>query len=236
MGRFVDDVVVTLRTLRRVPWLLPVALGVVLVTDVVSGIGSTPASPLVLLAPVWLVVEAGWVGTERIVVARDQRGEQLHARNVWAAVRILGPRFVRLGLVLAPACVPTVAVALASEPTSGVVRAVAAATVVVVGIPLTFVTSALALSTDRVRGALRIGWRLLRSSGTEVPGHVLVPPAVLAGLVLVAPVLGGVVASLLFAAVALVARGATTCRYAVLVDVSWPDVPGSVWRRRVAVG
>ena len=40
-------------------------------------------------------------------------------------------------------------------------------------------------------------------------------------------------ASLAFTAVALVARGATTCRYAALVDVSWPDVPGSVWRRRV---
>lgn len=114
--------------------------------------------------------------------------------------------------------------------------AVAAATVVCLGIPLTFVTPALALSTDRVRAALRIGWRLLRSSGAEVPGHVLVPPVVLAGLVLASPVLGALVTTLLYATVALVARGATTRRYVALVDVSWPDVPGSVWRRRVAVG
>lgn len=234
MGTFAGDVRASIATIRDVRWLLPVAVAVELVNPALAWLGDTPAAPLVLLAPVWWLVWLGWWGSERVVFARHTRGEELDWRNVWASVRILGPRFVRLALLLLPAAVPTVVAAIAWGPGSWSTRVVTATMGAVVAATLTFVTPALALSTSRARSAFRIGWRLLRSSWTEVRAHVLVPAVTLAALgLLPLPVGGAILAAAVQGIVSLVFRGATTRRYVALVDVFWRDVPGGVWRRRV---
>ena len=235
MHTFIDDVRASMATIREVRWLLPAALAVALVGPALSWLGDTPLAPALLLAPVWWLIWLGWWGTERVVMARHTRGEELGRRNVWASIQILGPRYVRLALLLVPAVVPSVIAAMAWGAGAGATRGVTAAVIGVVAATMAFVTPALALSTSRVRSALVIGWRVLRSSWSEVRGHVLVPAVTLAGLALLPVSLGGIVTAVAAGIVGLVFRGATTWRYVELVDVFWDDVPGGVWRRRVAI-
>lgn len=169
-----------------------------------------------------------------MVFARHTRGEELDWHNAWASVRILGPRYVRLAVLLLPAALPTIVAAIVWGSASWSTLAVTATTLGVVAATLTFVTPALALSTSRAGSALVIGWRVLRSSWTEVRAHVLVPATTLAALALLLPSVGGAVLAAAWGSVGLVFRGATTRRYVALVDVFWRDVPGGVWRRRVA--
>lgn len=235
VGLFVDDLRRTMQVLARVRWLVPAAVVVGLAAAGVAALGRTPAGVvLVLLGPAWLVVWCGWLGTERVVVARAARGEELHVRNVWASVQVLGPRFVRLGLALLPVGIALVVAGAALRAPSLGYRAVLAPVLLVTYALLTFVAPALVFTTARVRDAVPIGWRLLRTTVGETWAHALVPAGAVAALVLVG---GG---SLLWVpvleAAALLVRGATALRYVELVDVAWRDVPGGVWRRRVGVG
>lgn len=234
MNGFVADLRASIDTLRHVRWLLPVAVAVALVNPALTWLGDTPAAPVLLLAPVWGLVWLGWLGTERVVFARHGRGEELDRRNVWASVQILGPRYARLALLLLPAAVPTMVAAIAWGPGSWSTRVVTATMVGLVAAALTFATPALALSTSEARSAVVIGWRLLQSSWTEVRAHVLVPAVTLAVLTLLPLPVAGATLAAVQALLGLLFRGATTRRYVALVDVYWRDVPGVVWRRRMA--
>ena len=235
VGLFVDDLRRTMRVLARVRWLVPMAVVVGLAAAGVAALGRTPVGAvLLLLGPAWLVVWGGWLGTERVVVARAARGEELDVRNVWASVQILGPRFVRLGLVLLPVGVALVVAGGALGAPSLRYRIVLASVLLVAYALLTFVMPALVFTTARVRDAVPVGLRLLRNTVGETWAHALVPAGAAAAVVLVG---GG---SLLWVpvleAAALLTRGAAALRYVDLVDVVWRDVPGGVWRRRVRVG
>lgn len=234
MGAFIADVRSSMGTVREVRWLLPAAVVVELVSPALTWLGGTPLAPALLLAPLWWLVWLGWWGTERVVLARHVRGEELDRRNVWASLQVLGPRYVRLALLLLPGALPSVVAMMVWGAASWSTRGVTAAMVGVVAAMLTFVTPALALSTPRARSAVVIGWRVLRSSWSEVHAHVLVPAVTLAALALLPVPAGGVVLAVVYAVVGLVFRGATTRRYVALVDVFWSEVPGGVWRRRVA--
>jgi hypothetical protein len=234
MGAFIADVRASMSTIREVRWLLPAAVAVELVSPALTWLGGTPLAPFLLLAPVWWLLWLGWWGTERVVLARHVRGEELDRRNVWTSVQVLGPRYVRLALLLLPAALPSVIAAMVWGAATWPTRGVTAAMVGVVAATMTFVTPALAVSTTRARSAVVIGWRVMRSSWSEVHAHVLVPAVTLAALALLPVSTGGIVLAVVFAVVGLVFRGATTRRYVVLVDVFWSEVPGGVWRRRVA--
>lgn len=228
MGVFVEDLRRCVRAVGNVRWLLPAALAVGLV-----GVGTTAAAGasagivVGLLAPGWLVVWAGWLGTERVVIARAARGEELDTRNVWASVRILGPRFVRFALALLPVGFLLVLAGGMLGAASLRYRLVLAIVVLAVGLALTFVTPALVFTTTRLRDAVPIGWRLLRNTWRETWAHAVVPAAVMAGVA--ALTLDAVVWVLVVEVMAVVFRGATALRYVDLVDVAWRDVPGGVW-------
>lgn len=232
MELFVQDLRRSVRAAAGGRWLLPVAIAVGLV-----GIGTTAAAGTSvgivagLLVPVWLVVWAGWLGTERVVIARAARGEELDARNAWGSVRILGPRFIRLALALLPLGLLLVLAGGTLGAASLRYRLVLAVVVLAVGIGLTFVTPALVFTTSRLRDAVPIGWRLLRTTWPETWAHAVVPAATMAAVAALA--LDAVVWVLAVEVLALVFRGATALRYVDLVDVAWADVPGGVWRRRV---
>lgn len=239
MGAFADDLRGAVGTLRRIWWLLPTAVAVAAAG---AGLGAlstaVPALALLwlLVLPFWLLVELGWLGTERVVFARDLHAEELHVRNVWGSVQILGPRFVRLGLLVAPTLLPAAGAMLAWGPTDVRARLVLVATAIALYATLTFVTPALALSTDRARSAVRIGTRLLRNAWPGVAAHVLVPAVALGATFLVPPdtTTAAWPVAVVHVLVAVLARGATTRRYVHLVDVDWPRVAGAVWRRRVS--
>ena len=189
MAVFVEDVRRSIRAIVGVRWLVPVVLVVGLVGVGTTVLAATPVGAVVgLLAPLWLVVWLGWLGTERVIVARAARGEELDTRNVWASVRIVGPRFVRLALALLP-------------------------------VAFLLVFAGAALRTDS------LSYRVLLAA--------LVPAVTMAAVAAVAT--EAIVWVLVAEVLALVVRGATALRYVELVDIAWRDVPGGVWRRRVAV-
>lgn len=230
MGAFMQDVRGSLQTVRRVRWLLPLAIAVPTATTLAPiALGRVPGVGAVagLLAPFLLLVLLGWYGTERYVFASDAKGSAPHLADAWPLVQRLAPRYARLGLLVSPAFVPMVVAMVAWGPTDLSARGVVAVTVFVLYAWLTFVTPALVLTNDRARSAISIGTRLLRNAWGDVAPYALVPAAVLAGLTVLPPVAAGVPAFLAITLATTVCRGATTRRYADLVDIDWDHVPAT---------
>lgn len=176
---FASDLRLALAAWRRFPWLPAVSIGL-------AAIGQLPEEPAFLLALglASLLVTVGWVGTERICYLGAFRGKQIRVRELWRLTRAFLGRYLVLGMVMAiPVFVLVIGVALTDAltewPSERLVGGFLVALYVVIAfvdLALTFVTPALAFSTRRVRQALGIGLRMIRSEWPASAWYVLVPP------------------------------------------------------------
>lgn len=169
---FGHDLGLALRAWRRFPW-LPVV--------------SVALTVAVLPEPAWLVLlpavlSAGWVGTERIAYLRAFRGKSLEAWELWKLTRAFVIRYLVLGIVaFFPIALVLYGVSAAQplESFAGGRLIALYGLTSLVDMLLTFVTPALAFSTRRVRTALVIGLRMIRSAWPSSAWYVLVPPLAL---------------------------------------------------------
>lgn len=160
----------------RFPW-LPAASVVLTVTGTLS---NGPLWPIAVLS---LIFYAGWLGTERISYLRAFRKRPVTRSELWRLTRAFAPRYAMLGFVVAPLILPGIIVLAVSRPAHGSVDTAgfllySNVVGLLIGIAFTFVTPALAFTTRRVRHALRIGLRMIRTEWPACGGYVLVPPLV----------------------------------------------------------
>ncbi len=169
----------------RLPlWTLVLALAIEIPTAVGQHSG---LRGLALVALPFELVLAGWSGTQRIWYLRAFRGRTIGAgeagRFTWA---FLGPFFV-LGLLVG-AVVGALSLILGVVGGMTGTRVVARSTgfvvyltivIVLMDVFLTFVTPALAYSTDSATKAIGLGWRLLRQDWPRCAWYALMPPLAL---------------------------------------------------------
>jgi hypothetical protein len=175
---FGNDLRLAIAAWRRFPWLPAVSVGL-------AAIGHLPEEPAFLaLVLVSLLVTVGWVGTERICYLRAFRGKPVRVGELWRLTRAFLVRYVVLGIVSA---IPLIALLIGvsvtdvltqshSERWLGGFLVVVYVVFAFVDFALTFVTPALAFSTRRVRHAMAIGLRMIRSEWPYSAWYVLVPP------------------------------------------------------------
>ena len=224
---FVADFVWAAREVFRKPsvavvstalWWIPVLLGL--------GARShkSPLRALIMLA--LGIFALGWLGAERTFFRLRREGKDVALRELVDSVLGFIGRFFRLGLwmgvivvpVTVAVCVVTAAFVKSGNPmfAAGVISAVVIAVMVVLDLALTFVTPALAFSTDSVSEALRIGFRMIRQTWPRSGLYVLCPPLALnlfnAMYSIQIPLLTLVTTAAL-AVLALVAKGATAAFY-----------------------
>jgi hypothetical protein len=170
---FRDDLRVALAAWHRFPWLPAVSVGL-------AAVFLVPEEPAFLaLVTVSLLVTAGWIGTERICYLRAFRGKPIRAGELWRLTRAFLVRYAVLGLLLFVLFIPLGVLAysrvLSDDPRQVTIVGMYVLWVLV-DVALTFVTPALAFSTRRVRRALAIGLRMIRSEWPSSAWYVLVPP------------------------------------------------------------
>ena len=124
----------------------------------------------------------GFVGTERLWYLRAWGGRSLTPREIWSATWAYLGRYVALSLLIT---IPYLVVWFVSALALGFSLDVETSlgqtiNLVIVGIlfdvALTFMTPALAFSTDKAQEGMRLGWRFLRSQGRGVVLYALAPP------------------------------------------------------------
>jgi hypothetical protein len=136
------------------------------------------------------IFSIGYPGTERLWILKGFRGlpftfEEALSRTGW----YIG-RFFRLGLLLIPIGVAGVVLGwVVDRSFTGVIVGAAVASLLL-DFGLTFVTPALALSTKRVREALRLGLRMVRYEWPANALYVLVPPL---AIILIAQLIPGLI-------------------------------------------
>lgn len=170
-GSFSGDLRTAAAVWRRFPWLPAVSVGLAALTHLPDEF-----APLVLI---FLLFNAGWLGTERITYLRAFREESIGAGELWKLTRAFVVRFSVLGLVVAIPFAPFVILGFSHVLSEGPRRAIRVALYVmsvIIDLALTFVTPALAFSTRKVRTALKIGLRLIRSEWPSCAWYVLAPP------------------------------------------------------------
>lgn len=167
--------------------------------------------PLTVLA---MPVEVGWPGVERVWYLRAFNAGTIAPGELARLWRAFFWRFAVLGLVVLAPLVALMS-ALGSVITTSSQRVlVLIVFFIAMDFVLTFVTPALSFTTRRVRDALKLGLRMIRSEWPRCALYVLAPPLAIQaifGLRRVASL--GVVGSLVVSAVATVlgsaSRGAT---------------------------
>lgn len=191
---FRDDLLEAWGVWRRHPWLPAASVALVLLVSLPAalfelssaGPGDVPGTAFVFVAlptiPVAIFL-AGWMGTERLVYLSDWISQPLRAAQLWKAGWGYAGRFVALGLVtIVPVMVVLAPVAWGGGPQSTAVLVSRVTVAIILDVALTFVTPALAYSTDSAWHAIRIGLWTLRESWPLDATYVLVPPLLLAAL------------------------------------------------------
>jgi hypothetical protein len=169
---FWEDLHFSLSVWRRLPWLPVVSVVFFLLT------GFLP-EPLWLVGLMVSVLYAGWVGTERICYLRVQRGHPIAVGELRRLTIAFVMRYATLGLVIGLPFAPIfVWVGFKSAEGERFVPGLVVTYLisVVVDVCLTFVTPALAFTTRRVRYALWLGLRMIRTEWPRCLWYVLVPP------------------------------------------------------------
>lgn len=139
-------------------------------------VGSLAEGPLVGPGIGALLIYPGWLGVERIWFLRAYQGRPIHAGELWRLTLAFWGRYVALGLATLVVIVPALVVGFRAGFGGFTFVVVLAAAVFVVDVVLTFVTPALAYSTRRVREALRIGARELRTGWRRHLWYIVAPP------------------------------------------------------------
>jgi len=155
--------------------------------------GSQPLFVLLTLVvfPVSLFA-VGLFGAERWWYAKLAAGDAPRPADLWRKSWSYFWRFVRLGLIVVLLSLPiTLPVLLASRHSTGARSIALAAVVFVLDIALTFVTPALALSTDSAWQALKRGGSALKRLWPRDAWYALVPPMAFTILARAAPTVFG---------------------------------------------
>lgn len=202
-GGFADDLRASASVLRANPWLPvlaflifagPSIVGAVALTVVgydpdcyaelrrdpaCVGTREAAASGLASLISLPLAVfSVGWVGSERIWFLRAYRGTRLSPGEAFGFIWPFWGRYFRLGLIMMIGFAPILIAGFATGNTS-LLFWLLVAFFAVFDFLLTFVTPALAYSTNSVVDAWSIGWFMLKDHWPRSAPYVLVPPLVL---------------------------------------------------------
>jgi hypothetical protein len=210
---FGNDLRASLEAWRTAPALpfLTIAIGLLYELPDVAG----PAAVLISLPALLLL--AGWAGTQRVWYLRIFRGSTLERAELWPMTRAFMGRYIVLGFVAGiPFALVIVPLLFAVQSRAG--RALVSVPVVFAAdLVLTFVTSALAFSTQHVPEALTIGWRTLWDGWPGTAPYALVAPLVVIGIGQslggAAGGLGSLAVSEIGLMVALLCKGATSAYY-----------------------
>jgi hypothetical protein len=146
------------------------------VLTIILHIGFYVSGPIIFVGAPLLLVEAGFVGTQRVWFARIYRGDELSGREIVPLTRSFIGRFVVLGLLMSVALSPFLL--LARPPHQRLQTGwaiVVVAVLLVLDIALTFVVPALALTTRSVSDALRIGLRMIKEAWPTSAWYLLTP-------------------------------------------------------------
>lgn len=211
LSSFLRDLGASAGGLAEAPLLVAITACLEGLTVALHRVGPGPGF---LALPVYLFL-VGFVGTQRVWFLRIYRGKGLHRSEILPLTQAFLGRFLVLGLAIA---IPfaAAAVVLGSVAVSSRVGLVALA--LALDVALTFVTSALALSTRSVRAAVGQGLRMIAETWPNGALYVLTPGLVVVGLSATAPhsSAGAFGAALLGAAAALIAlwfKGAVVAFY-----------------------
>jgi hypothetical protein len=179
---FVDDLRFAAATWQRFPWLPVVSVGL----SVASTVFTRDEGPFVALGIAAGIIDAGWIGTERICYLRSARGRGIDRRELTRFTIAFFVRFLVLGILLALVLIPLFIrfwpdrPVRDAAPTFGQGFVFATSVVSFVGyVLLTFVTPALAFTTRRVRSALKLGLEMIRTEWPRCLPYVAIPPLVL---------------------------------------------------------
>ena len=184
-----------------------------------------------------LLFHIGWVGTERMWYLRIYRGQPISAGELLRFTRGFFWRFLRLGLLACVVSLPIPWLAFMvvffmeigdrSQEVISLQPIFVSMTIMgfLIGIALTFVTPALAFSTNRVREALGLGLRMLREHWPLSAGYALMPPL---ALVLMPRVPGPLSPTLITQTSVMVA--------AILLNLWFKGATAAFYLRRVEVG
>lgn len=207
---FFADLKAAVSTWRVAP-MLPV---LAILLELPLALQAEPDDPLLAITLLWVIVQPGWQGAQRVWYARLFRGEELTARQLPRLWRGFFWRFARLGVLWSLPVWILLGAAAISKGRAGWFVATFTATYFVVGLLLTFVTPALTFTTDKVRAATSLGVGMIRETWPACLPYVLVPPlatvAIARGLSLVLDTVAVLIVSVV---VASLARGATARFY-----------------------
>jgi hypothetical protein len=171
----------------------------------------------------------GWLGTQRIWYQRIFEGHMLSPAEVWRLSWGFFGRFLVLGLLVGipgflvifwlVAQIATGAVSAPSHPFKSPIwwNPFWLGYGFLVDVLLTFVTSALAYTTNRVREAWRIGLKMIADTWPASWAYVLVPPITLLALATLNPIgfpaLAMLVLAVISTVVGLLVKGAIAAYY-----------------------
>ena len=163
---FVRNLIASVRVWRRHP-LLPLLSLLIWAFPV-------PDEPAFawLVLPI-LLFTVGWVGTERIWYLRAFRGHEISPGEVWKFTWAFFGRYLRVGFLV---FIPFIPILVTGYRDPSLFLLLCTLFAVPVDIALTFVTPTLAYSTNRVKVALRLGLRMVRSEWPRSAWYVLFPP------------------------------------------------------------
>jgi hypothetical protein len=172
---FWEDLRSALAAWARFPWLPAISVALSLLTSFLP-------EPLWFVGFLVSVLYVGWVGTERICYLRAFRSNPITTRELWRLTFAFVMRYATLGLVIVLPLAPIFIWATSRsmegdsfEPAAEFLVVSWVATVAI-DVCLTFVTPALAFTARRVRYALWLGVRMIRSEWPRCLWYVLVPP------------------------------------------------------------
>ncbi|MEA2647072.1 MAG: hypothetical protein QOE92_2155 [Chloroflexota bacterium] len=149
-------------------------------------VGTGGSSYLAFVSIPVLLFMTGFYGTQRIWYLRVFRGQHLGAREVWTTSWAMFRRFAIVGIVVGLPYIAIAAVAgLLIGATGGRAdNGLGATSILVIGVAwalvvdflLTFVAPALAYTTRTPERAMRIGWRMIKSTWPRSALYVFLPP------------------------------------------------------------
>jgi hypothetical protein len=135
------------------------------------------------VAIVVVLIEVSWPGVERVWYLRAFNEGTIAPYEFAQLWRAFFWRFVRLGLIAIAPIVVLIAATRADVATTAQRAIVLIVYIVGMDFALTFVTPALAFSTRRVRDALMLGVRMIRSEWPRCALYVLAPPLAIEAVV-----------------------------------------------------
>lgn len=175
---FLSDAKAALRVWQRFPALPAITLGISLMQGF-THLGWAAIGVAFFFGILWV----GWVGTERVIYLRGFRGLSITPGEAWRMTGKFWGRYFWTGIiVLLPYLVVLIPISVVfgaslgdTEGMWGAAISIGLATLVL-DVFLTFVTPALAFTTDEPTTAIKVGWRMLREGWPATAWYAVLPP------------------------------------------------------------